>query len=70
MYAVKEHKLLDITFAAGVEKLDKEEREVTILIIITLPCCFQLAIIQLAIVRYGKMYGVLPLITEFADSTA
>lgn len=70
MYAVKEHKLLDITFAAGVEKLDKEEREVTILIIITLPCCFGLAIIQLAIVRYGKMYGVLPLITEFADSTA
>ena len=25
---VKEVKLLDITFAAGVEKLDKEEREV------------------------------------------
>ena len=28
-HTVKEIKLLDITFAAGVEKLDKEEREVT-----------------------------------------
>ena len=31
--AVKEIKLLDITFAAGVEKLDKDEREVRIKII-------------------------------------
>ena len=28
-FVVKEVKLLDITFAAGVEKLDKEEREVS-----------------------------------------
>ena len=34
-HVVKEIKLLDITFAAGVEKLDKEEREVNIAIWLT-----------------------------------
>lgn len=29
-HVVKEIKLLDITFAAGVEKLDKDEREVRV----------------------------------------
>ena len=31
IHAVKEIKLLDITFAAGVEKLDKDEREVNVM---------------------------------------
>ena len=32
---VKEIKLLDITYAAGVEKLDKEEREVKLCVTVT-----------------------------------
>ena len=35
---VKEIKLLDITYAAGVEKLDKEEKEVGNSVIIICPC--------------------------------